>query len=497
MNAPNQDQEWMNSDTAIDASSSIDSQSDNTGKQTAQEIQALKAQKQRHTDKIRFSQDSLVPAYRTRWLAWSLITVGWVGSVIAALLRGGAVEWFMAAVLSMVAIISGLAPLLAAVGLSATRIAAKEQIREGEELEILFTLKRSFVVPLVWVAIHEQMRNESSLTNWKLGIRAVLTSMFHKEMSYRYSLHKLRRGKHAFEYVEVTVGDWLGLTAIRKQLVCRSSFLVLPGLPHGVGTNSLDHLEGTGLYAVPAKMMGEAQDHRGEAGLEEIEAAVHAAGLGPDSRPFRQGDSLRHLDWRSAARGRGLQTKTHAMEQNVQICIAVDTLASGYDDDDLLFDACVGWAALAVSKAVLLGNGVTLLLGQGDHAMPSMHTGGSRTDLTVMQQAMAMLRAEGKGSLARSLHQGTTMLVRGSTILVFTADWRGGRNWGELAGFAAEKGCKLELFIVTRNNVPTFAMREQHKWLDSGGVKLTWLPVLAGMAAEPYAEEGGHIHEPA
>lgn len=48
---------------------------------------------------------------------------------------------------------------------------------------------------------------------------------------------------------------------------------------------------------------------------------------------------------------------------------------------------------------------------------------------------------------------------------------------------------------MTRSTVPTFAMREQQKWLESGGVKVTWLPVPASMNILPYAEEGGEFYE--
>lgn len=433
--------------------------------------------------------------YRTRWLAWAIIGAGWIGCAAAILLRGGAVEWFMAAVLTMVMAVSGLAPALAAAGFSAARVLSQELTREGGQLVISLTLKRSLLIPIVWIAVHDETMNESSAANRKISIRTVFTPALRKETTYRYTLHKLRRGRHPFEHVTVTVGDWLGLTAIRKRVECKSEFIVLPGIPQPENGTKTERAGGAAIYAVPSPLTGEALDRRGEAGREEIEAAVRAAGMGPHSRPYREGDSLRHLDWRSAAKGRGLHTKVYTPEQPVQTFIAVDTLASAYDKDDRLFDACVGWAALAVTKAAWLGSGVTLLLGQGGQAIQLPADDRTEDGISGMLHAMALLRAEGKGSLAGSFVRGSKMLTRGCTILVFSADWRGGRSWGELAGYAAEHGCRLELFIVTRSNIPSFAMREQQKWLESGGVKLTWLHVPAGMAALPYAEEGGEAHE--
>lgn len=104
-----------------------------------------------------------------------------------------------------------------------------------------------------------------------------------------------------------------------------------------------------------------------------------------------------------------MQTKLHSLEQPVKTCIAVDTLASAYDQDDRLFDACVGWAALAVSQAAMLGNGVTLLLGQGHTALESTEED-SHSRLAEMLHAMALLRADGRGSLAGSLAKGKAHL---------------------------------------------------------------------------------------
>jgi uncharacterized protein (DUF58 family) len=446
-------------------------------------------------ERANLEHEELASTYRTRWIAWAIIGAGWAGSLAAVVLRGGAVEWFMAAVLSMIIVISGIAPIMGAAGLRAIRTMSREEMRDGGQLTIRLTFRRSYLIPFVWLAIREQTVNESSATNREISVRSVFTPVLRKETTFLYTLHNLRRGRHPFEHVTVTVGDWLGLTAIHRRIEAKAEFVVLPGLPIEENAYKPERTSGAAAQAAPSLLAGRAMDSRGEAGREEIEAAVRAAGIGPDSRPYREGDSLRHLDWRSAAKGRSLQTKIYTLEQPVKTIIAVDTLASAYDLDDRLFDACVGWAALAVSKAASFGSAVALLLGQGQAALQSPPDGNTQNGLSSMLHAMALLRADGRGSLAGSLASGANSLNRGGTILVFTADWRGGRSWGELAGYAAEQGCRLELFVVTRASVPSFAMREQQKWLESGGVKVTWLHVPASMDALPYAEEGGAAHE--
>ncbi|WP_028612413.1 DUF58 domain-containing protein [Paenibacillus harenae] len=433
--------------------------------------------------------------YKTRWLAWTVITAGWVLSLSAVLLRGGAVEWFLAAVLGFVMLVSGLAPVLAASGLTAVRTLPLQETSEGGRQTVQLTLRRSYFIPFVWFALHDETLNDSSPSNKNISFRTVFTPLLRGDLSVRYTLHKLRRGRHPYEHVTVTVGDWLGLTAIHKKIESRAEFVVLPGLPPEEPGDAAEQAGGMGAGRAKLKMAAAPYDSRGEMGREEIWAAVRAAGIGPDSRPYREGDSLRHLDWRSAAKGRGLQTKLFELERPVQTYIAVDTGASGYDRDDRLFDACLGFAALAVRQAVACGGMVTLVTNQGllgTSFSPENRDGGA--DGSALLHAMALLRADGQASMAGMLAGEEFAFSRGGSVLVFTADWRGGRSWGELAGFAADQGCRLELFIVTRQAVPTFAMREQQKWLERDGVKVTWLHVPEGMYELPFAEEGGDAY---
>lgn len=432
--------------------------------------------------------------YRTRWGAWTVIAAGWIGSLGAVAIRGGAAEWFLAALLGCIIAVSGLAPLIAAAGLTSMRVMPQEETNDGGQLEVRYTIRRPFPVPLVWIALQDETRNLTAASAPAIPFGAVWAAALRKELGVTYKLRHLRRGDHICGRVTVTVGDWLGLTAIRKSLDSQAGFIVLPGLP---GTGALETNErGAGAEPVSSNLSqaGPAADLRGEAGREEIAAAVRAAGIGPESRPYREGDSLRHLDWRTAAKGRGLHTKLHAPELPYPTFVAVDSSAAAYGKDDRLFDACAGWAAHAILQAAALGGPVTLLTGDEMTGMPDGIRESMQGRTSGLLRKLAVLQASGKGSLAGSLMKSGYALARGGTVLVFTADWRGGRNWGELAGYAAERGCRLELFVVTRSSVPTFAMSEQRKWLESGGVKVTWLHVPVGMGDAPYAEEGGDAH---
>lgn len=107
---------------------------------------------------------------------------------------------------------------------------------------------------------------------------------------------------------------------------------------------------------------------------------------------------------------------------------------------------------------------------------------------------MSRAKCDGGESIAALLLHEEQLMERGGAILAFTGDWRSGKQWGDLSAYAASKSCRLDLFIAVQNAVPTYAMREQQKWLESSGVKVTWLPIPAGMNELPFAVEGGEQH---
>ncbi|MDQ0115027.1 DUF58 domain-containing protein [Paenibacillus harenae] len=450
-----------------------------------------------------------IRAYRTKWWLWCLIAAGWGCSIAAVALRGGAVEWFMAAVLTMIGLISGAAPALAAAGLSAIREVEGVMLRDGGEAGIHLSIARRVAFPFVWIAVREEIANAYTMKESRVVYGAVFIPLVEKQKEIVYKLRRLRRGSHSFAPLTVTVGDWLGLTTITKRLACPSeAIVVLPALPTG---ERMDEAERGAQYTadgIETVYTGTGRD-MGTNVREDAAAVAKTAGIGPDSRPYRDGDSLRHMDWRSAAKGRGLQTKLHSLETPAGTCIVLDTCAAGYDRNDRLFDACSGWAALAAEQAAAAGAPVTLLMQQGADAGVSSGSGAgagvinvvrsglegdSLTRVSELLLAMSRAKCDGGESIAALLLHEERLMERGGAVLAFTGDWRSGRKWGDLAAYAASKSCRLELFIAVQSAVPTYAMREQQKWLESSGVKVTWLPIPAGMYELPFAEEGGERH---
>jgi|GEM_PF-2109064 len=555
-----------------------------------------------------------LPLYRTRWMVWLLLIAGWLGGATAIVSRGGAVEWFMTAVITIIALISGLAPYMATKGIEAVRIVSRTQVESGGEAEVSLVVKRAYTVPFVWLAVQDLAVNQTSMADRHVRFRVVQLAPWLQESNVTYTLKELERGKHQFAEVTITAGDWLGLTAVHRRLKVESELIVLPSAPVRGGISLEDggadlHMEEPPLSA----------DDRNELVAAELKTSMGREGIGPESRPFREGDSLRHVDWRSAARGSDWMTKLHSHERPIQKLIVLDTAADSYERKDRLFDAAASWVSLALEEAVLAGNEAVLLTGQqhkapfasasgqtsghaggasvsgqtsghaggagvsgqtsghaggagvsgqtsghaggagasgqtsghaggaGASGQTSGHAGGAgvsgqtsghagragvsgqtsghaggagvsgqdrvdmlygsgerssyyaaiegaRTRLYELQLHLAQLRASDDCRLRDEVKELLKSGIRESTLYVFTGDWRSGAVWCELAALAAEHSCRLQLFIVTGSSVPSFAMRETQKWLESCGMKLSWLHEPERASRQPFAEEGGAFY---
>jgi len=463
----------------------------------------MRADQQFQNDRTSSGQQ---PVYRTRWAVWCVLAAGWLCGVFSLALRGGAVEWFLTAAITLIGLISGLAPFLAAAGIEAVRTVSADRVDGGREVVVSLLVKRAYAVPFVWLAIQDIAVNVTSIRTGKVSFRTLQLSPIKPNSQITYKLMQLRRGKHQFGEVTVTAGDWLGLTAVRRRLPVQSELTVLPSIPAQELTAAEPSTE-----ARRGKEHTLGLDDRNAAIAAELKAAMRSAGIGPDSRPYREGDSLRHVDWRAAARGNDLQTKLHGSEEPALKLIALDTVAESYDKEDRLFDAAASWASLALEEAVMSGADVMLLTGQkakkaeagtlsAQHADKTdkglTHTAieGARSKLAGLQLELAELRAGEASALQEQLKEALEPGRKGGAIFLFTGNWRTGSSWAELATLAAEHGCRLELYVVTGTSVPTFAMREAQKWLESGGIKLTWLHEPEGRDKLPFALEGGGAH---
>lgn len=443
--------------------------------------------------------------YRTRWVAWLIIAIGWSVSLAAVLTKGGAVEMYMLIVLSFLPIISIVLPVLSVIGLSISRTIQVQQVKDGGKADVQLTIKRSAAMPFAWLAVHDGMENTSSKEKTRLDYRYIVMPLFQKEVQINYSMLAVRRGEHQFDQVTVTVGDWLGLTAIHRKLACPGVLLALPALPEEIGKRT-GRLHGAIAEQISGDSSSAYISDSGEISESVVDKLIQQSGIGPDSRPYREGDSLRHINWRAAAKGRGMFTKQHMLEQPAEVIVIADTFGAAYSQDGRLFDACLGWTARAIERAASEGSEVRLITATAGAAKQSKKDNEAKAKSSrkenarrgsLSQQTKAHLERLAKLTLtstavtAENLRSELGGLKPGGMIHVFTADWKNGQSWTQLAAYAAEQGCRLELHLVTKQLVLTYAMREQQRQLEQAGIVLNWLAYPEQMNQQPQVVEGG------
>ena len=123
---------------------------------------------------------------------------------------------------------------------------------------------------------------------------------------FSYRLRPLRRGHFSFTQCEVNLPGQLGLWTARRYVQVSDSTRVYPDFAH---------LYGAQLLAVDSwvNQLGVRQRQRRGLGLE-----FHQL------REFREGDSLRHIDWKATARQRTPIAREYQDERDQQIIFMLD-----------------------------------------------------------------------------------------------------------------------------------------------------------------------------
>lgn len=433
--------------------------------------------------------------YRTRWIAWSLIVVSLAGCLTAAVVRGGALEWYAASVLLGITIFSGVLPLIASRGIAANRRLPSEPVTAGDEAEIVVAIERRWRMPWVWISVEERAHNGTSMTPAAMTFKAVALPGSAAKTDVVYSARQLRRGVYVFRDMTVTVGDWLGLTAIRRTLPVSGELTVWPA-PPAQAWNQAGY-EGASKWEVADAAAAIATyDRRGVNGDSLSNQLQAAPGLGPDSRPYREGDSLRHLDIRAAARGRGMRVKSHAPERPQAVTLWIDTSAEGYGHQDARFEACIGKAALEARR--LSGAGAHVRVATTSWTIELNGEETSRDRHGELLDLLARLRAdegrEGADS-AEGLH--LAAVQGGEALHLFSGDWRTVDRWLALNAHSDRQGWQgdgTSLHLAMEGEQLTQEMRDKEQLLEAHGLRVSWIPLALADKAWSSAREGAKSH---
>ncbi len=136
-------------------------------------------------------------------------------------------------------------------------------------------------------------------------------------------------------------------------------------------------------------------------------------------RPYRQGDELRHVDWKLFARSNRLFTRQFQETTNHALLLVLDTSASmGFPTTGVTkFDYARLMAAAMAWLAIDTGNAVGVLSSTDGRPTPVPPRGG-RPHLRTLLGHLARLRTGGSWDPPRLIRQGAQLLRRRGLIVV-------------------------------------------------------------------------------
>lgn len=186
------------------------------------------------------------------------------------------------------------------------------------------------------------------------GIR--LQAGEHCQLAYR--LRAVRRGHFSFQHCDMRLSSPLGLWRSKRQMALVNHTRVYPDFArlHGAGLQAID---------VWLNRLGVRQQPRRGQGL-----AFHQL------REFREGDTLRQIDWKATARSRTPIAREYQDEQDQQIMLMLDCGRRMRSQDAELthFDHALNAGLLLACAALRQGDAVgacTFASGQPRHVAPA------------------------------------------------------------------------------------------------------------------------------
>jgi len=411
--------------------------------------------------------------YRTSYGFWIMVVLMFLISLSAVLWRGGAIEWLLLSTSSFFIVSSGLIPWLAALSLQLDRQIETGLVSEGE-ISAKLTLRRKTAMPGVWYGVTERYENKSKLEQNIVLYRMIFTPFFHKSMTAHYLIRQLPRGSYEALPTEIIIGDWLGITCIKRKLELPKQVTILP--------QKLTTTEGSFLHSLTTQRWQNEQSVSQKRSVpfslnrQNSETSLSAksfgaqGGNGDATRPYIEGEDYRRIDKFAAARGRGLHTRLQAQHfEQPPFCIVLDQYGAAFQgiDKDLLFESMISW-------------GLHDVLIEGREQIVSVVTDdwnfeySSENDELELRCLLAMLRADVKQRMKARLPQLSALLPSKGHIRVYSGDWREEESWSGLAELAWLKGSTVEMHFVTTSRVMTYGMREIHRKLEQTGLKVVW-----------------------
>lgn len=233
-------------------------------------------------------------------------------------------------------------------------VTVQRQLRSSLALnkwtEVALTIRHTFTTPTtveIFDGINDTVRSEN----------AHMTVVLHPQKSSQqtYRIRPLVRGPLFFEYCAVKIPSALGFWRAQYRLPARNHSKVYPD-----------------FAAVTAYNLLAVEQHTSELGIRRRSRR----GQGLDFhqlREYRQGDSLRQVDWKGTSRRQKLIAKEYQDERDQNVILLIDSGRRMRVKDDALdhFDHALNAALLVTYIALRQGDSVGVMsFGNSDRWLP-------------------------------------------------------------------------------------------------------------------------------
>jgi uncharacterized protein (DUF58 family) len=301
---------------------------------------------------------------------------GWV-FVLSALLLG-------------VAVAGVFLPFRATRGIEVVRRAAAE-VFPGDDVRVDLVVTNHTRRPALSVSIRDPHVQPATVFLPSVGPGETLTATTKRTAS--------RRGVVEGGAVEVASSAPFGVAEARRAVSAGGRTVVFPRLVPVAGLPVL----GAALAGAPSGTTGQRGPGHEFHGIRE----------------YQQGDTLRHVHWRSTARHGALTVREFEREQPAHLLVVVDTSADTVEEaGDSALDVCCSAAASVALEALGRGSGVSLAA-----AGPRGVEVTAAVDWEAALTMLAGLRAQGRAPVAEVI-DAAREAVPATAMLVALATWR-------------------------------------------------------------------------
>lgn len=304
--------------------------------------------------------------------------------------------------------------------LAASRRLRTSRAQVGTLIQERLLVRNEGPLPKLWVSLEDH----SELKGYRVD--RVLSSLpAHSERSWMVLARCRRRGKFSFGPVTLVSGDPLGLFQIRRDLPLYSDLVVYP-----------DTVEVPHFRAPIGRLSG------GDALQRQTQhVTTNVSGV----REYMPGDSYNRIHWLSTARRGRLISKEFELDPWADIWLFVDmeeAVQAGSFADELLFDSLdapplvsqtlqlhpsteeyAATIAASLSKHLLAQRRALGMISYGQLREVVQVDRGER-QLVRFLETLAVVRAEGRVSLAEVIAAEANQLGGGSTAIVITSSTR-------------------------------------------------------------------------